>query len=97
MSVHGLHCRKRLPEGKCRHRSLLQLHVGGVSYFSFIVVVHEHSWINWIGHLQQEEENQCYFVEKTDVAQNPVVDVEQLSTPSIHAVEDGIMWIISLL
>ena len=75
-------------------------YVGRISYFfrhSCSGTMHELAWINWIGHLRKEEESQCYFAEKTDVAQNPVVDVQQLSAPLIYSLEDGIMWIPSLL
>ena len=59
--------------------------------------MHELSWMNWIGHLKKEEESQCYFVEKIDIVQNPIVEVQELSAPLIYSVEDGIMWIPSLL
>jgi hypothetical protein len=80
------------------HSSLLQLCWKNWLFFSIIVVVrlHELSWIKWIGHLKKEE-SQCCFAEKTYIVQNPVIEVQELSAPLIYSLEDGIMWIPSLL
>ena len=75
-------------------------YVGRIGYFfhhSCSGTMHELSWINWIGHLKKGEESQCYFAEKIDIVQNPIVEVQELSAPLIYSVEDGIMWIPSLL
>jgi hypothetical protein len=74
-------------------------YVGRIGYFFSIIVVvglHELSWIKWIGHLKKEE-SQCCFAEKTYIVQNPVIEVQELSAPLIYSLEDGIMWIPSLL
>jgi hypothetical protein len=50
--------------------------------------MHELSWINWIGHLKKGEESQCYFAEKIDIVQNPIVEVQELSAPFTNTFQD---------